>query len=82
MPYRTDDDRYSGDAVMDNPDSVAHIMTIANSHAGSATAAISAGALIFGLTIGQLNQYLQTVAYVVSIISGSCAIFYYLSRKK
>ncbi len=43
-------------------------------------AATASGSLIFGLTIGQINQYLQTIAFVVSIVTGLFAIRYYIRR--
>lgn len=46
------------------------------------SAAISSGALIFGLTVGQINQYLQMIAYCVSIIAGTCAIVAFIVRRK
>lgn len=35
-----------------------------------------------GITIGQLNQYLQAGAFIVAIISGLCASYYYIRRSR
>lgn len=50
-------------------------------HAAEGAAALSGASAVVGTTIGQVNQYLQTIAYIVSILSGACAIAYYISRR-
>lgn len=48
--------------------------------AADGAAVLSGGAFLFGLTIGELNQYLQAAAYCVAIISGLCAAYYYIRK--
>ena len=48
---------------------------IANVAAGSAS-----GLTVFGMTIGQINEFLQAGAFVAAIISGLCAGYYYLRK--
>lgn len=43
-------------------------------------AATSGGAILFGMTIAQINQYLQAGAFIVAIVSGSCAAWYYIRK--
>lgn len=38
------------------------------------------GGIVTGITIGQLNEYLQAAAFCVAIISGICASFYYIVK--
>lgn len=38
------------------------------------------GGITVGLTIGQLNQYLQAGAFIVAMISGLCAAWYYIRK--
>lgn len=45
-------------------------------------AGVSAAAAATGLTIGQINQYLQAAAFVVAIISGLCAAWYYIRKSR
>jgi len=45
-------------------------------------AATASGSLVFGMTIGQINQYLQAGAFLVSIITGIFAIRYYIRRSR
>jgi hypothetical protein len=52
---------------------------IAERSADAATAT-TGGAIWFGLTIGEVNQYLQALAFLVAIVSGSCAAFYYIRK--
>lgn len=49
--------------------------------ADSATA-VSGGAILFGMTIAQINQYLQAGAFIVAIVSGSCAAWYYIRKAR
>lgn len=57
-------------------------MSVSANRVADAGVALSAGCVATGLTIGQVNQYLQAAAFVVAIISGSCAAYYYLTRAK
>lgn len=44
---------------------------------------LSAGtvsAVVAGMTIGQLNEYLQAGAFIVAMISGLCAAIYYIKK--
>jgi len=50
-------------------------------HVVEVAATISGASAVVGTTIGQVNQILQTIAYIVSIISGLCAIAYYVTRR-
>jgi len=47
-----------------------------------AATGVSAAALFGGMTIGQINQYLQAGAFVVSMIAGLCAAFYYVRKAR
>lgn len=50
--------------------------------AADIAAATSGATALFGLTIGELNQYLQAGAFIVAIISGLCAAFYYIRKSR
>lgn len=52
----------------------------AHSHVGQALLGTTGGSLVFGLTIAQINQYLQAGAFVVSMIAGLCAAYYYIRK--
>lgn len=47
---------------------------------GEALLGGTAGIMVAGMTIGQLNEYLQAGAFIVAMISGLCAAFYYLRK--
>lgn len=51
--------------------------TIAN-----ATALPSGGALLFGLTIGEINEYLRAASLIVGMIGVACASYYYLKAAR
>lgn len=53
--------------------------TVAN-----ATALPSGGVLLFGLTIGEINEYLRAASLIVGMIGVVCASYYYIkaARKK
>jgi hypothetical protein len=46
------------------------------------TLAFSAGAVTVGVSIAEVNQYLQAGAFIVAIISGLAATVYYLRKHK
>lgn len=43
-------------------------------------AAATPAAVAVGMNIVQVNQYLQAAAYIVAILSGLCAAYYYLRK--
>ena len=45
-------------------------------------AAVSAGCVAIGFSIGEVNQYLQAAAFIVAVISGSCAAYYYIRKAR
>lgn len=53
-----------------------------NLHEQAADAATAVCGLSFlaGCTIAQINQYLQAGAFIVAMISGACAAYYYLRK--
>jgi hypothetical protein len=51
-----------------------------HNHVADTYAMVCGGSLLFGLSISQLNEYLQAGAFIVAIVSGSCAAYYYLKR--
>ena len=53
---------------------------VLHDRAADVAAATSGASFGVGMTIGQLNQYLQAAAFVVAIISGLCAARYYIKR--
>lgn len=55
---------------------------LAHDRLADAGAALSAGCVAVGITIGEINQYLQAVAFIVAIVSGSCAAYYYVRRAR
>lgn len=40
------------------------------------------GSLVFGLTIGQVNQYLQAGAFLTTMIVGVAAFLYYRAKTR
>lgn len=48
--------------------------------AADTAAAASGAATIVGASIGQINQYLQAAAYIVAMVSGICAAYYYIRK--
>lgn len=52
---------------------------IADRVANAATATC-VGGTIFGVAIGTVNQYLQAGAFIVAMISGIAATFYYVRK--
>jgi hypothetical protein len=66
---RTPAIRYAGRGSVTTPD-----------HAANAAAGVAGGATIFGMAIGEFNQYLQAAAFIVAIVSGLCASYYYVRK--
>lgn len=52
----------------------------AANHIAESYALVCGGSLIFGLGIDQINAYLQAGAFIVAMVSGTCAAYYYLKR--
>lgn len=52
----------------------------ATNHTGQVLLGTAGGTFLFGLTIGQLNQYLQAGAFVLTMISAACAAMYYVKK--
>jgi K+/H+ antiporter YhaU regulatory subunit KhtT len=48
--------------------------------AGSLTVSISS--LFAGITVGQVNEWLQAGAFIVAIISGLAATYYYIKKSR
>lgn len=42
-----------------------------------AAAGVSGAGAVLGMTVGQLNEWLQAGAFIVSIVAGICAARYY-----
>jgi hypothetical protein len=51
-------------------------------HVGETFLAIGAGSGLAGMTIGQINEWLQAGAFIVSMIAGLCAAFYYVKKTR
>jgi hypothetical protein len=52
----------------------------AHKHIADAALAISAGAIFTGMTIGQVDQYLQAFAYLTGSIAAIISALYYYKR--
>jgi len=52
----------------------------AHSHVGQALLGTSGGAFVLGISIQTVNEYLQAGAFIVSMIAGLCAAFYYIRK--
>lgn len=57
------------------------VMSSTSEKIAGAAAGISGGSAVAGMTVGQFNEYLQAGAFIVAIISGLCASWYYVFKK-
>jgi hypothetical protein len=55
---------------------------VTHDRVADAATLVSGGCVAVGITIGEINQYLQAAAFLVAIVSGSCAAFYYVRRAR
>jgi thiamine monophosphate synthase len=53
-----------------------------NEKVANAFAGLSGASTIGGFTLAQINEVLQAGAFIVAIISGLAATFYYLKKSK
>ncbi len=51
-------------------------------HVAEAYALTCGGGIVFGLAIQDVNLYLQAGAFLVAMISGCCAAYYYLKKAR
>lgn len=54
----------------------------AHDQIGRTLSGATGGSLVFGLTIGQLNQYLQAGAFITTMIVGVAAFCYYRAKTR
>lgn len=54
----------------------------AHNHVGQALLGTTGGAFVFGLTIGQINEYLQAAAFLVTMLTGAAAFLYYRAKTR
>jgi hypothetical protein len=59
---------------------VAQVAEEAHKHVGQALLGVTGGSFVFGLSMAQINEYLQGGAFLVSMIAGLCAAYYYVKK--
>lgn len=56
------------------------VSDVTHEHTAGASASISIVSFFTGLTLAQVNEWLQAGAFIVAIISGLAATYYYIKK--